>query len=364
MKAINELEKSLAVHLPWHKSRLNCLTRMILGMIAVRTVNLVDLACAFGGGKTKALSNYRRLQRFFSGFEVNFTQVASLLFGLFVEKEPVYLSMDRTQWQWGKRPINILMLSLVHKGTAIPIYWSMVVHKGNSNTQQRIDLLERFIRHFGCDCIAGLLCDREFVGKRWFRYLKTAKIPFYIRVKCNAQTTNSRGLPTDLWYLFVGLKHREQRILSGKRHLYSIEVYLTGVRCDDGSQLIIASSEPGNDAISTYRLRWEIETLFGCLKTRGFRFEDTRITQPERIQKLVAVLAIAFAWAHRIGEWRHGNDPIKVKKHGRLAKSLFRYGLDFIRELLFLGQFSMAQFRVCLTQLEIKTQITRTVLIF
>ena len=86
MKAINELEKSLAVHLPWHKSRLNCLTRMILGMIAVRTVNLVDLACAFGGGKTKAPSNYRRLQRFFSGFEINFTQVASLLFGLFAKK--------------------------------------------------------------------------------------------------------------------------------------------------------------------------------------------------------------------------------------------------------------------------------------
>lgn len=363
MKAINELEKSLAVHLPWHKSRLNCLTRMILGMIAVRTVNLVDLACAFGGGNTKALSNYRRLQRFFSGFEINFTQIASLLFGLFAKENKVYLSMDRTQWQWGKRPINILMLSLVHKGMAIPIYWSMIDHRGNSNTQQRIDLLNRFIGHFGCECIAGLLCDREFVGKAWFSYLSNAKIPFYIRVKCNAQTTNSRGLPTDLWCLFVGLKHREQRVLQDKRHLYSIEVYLTGVRCDDGSQLIIASSELGDDAIIIYRLRWEIETLFGCLKSRGFRFEDTHITEPERIQKLVAVLAVAFAWAHRIGEWRHDKDPIKVKKHGRLAKSLFRYGLDFIRELLFFGQFSMTQFRVCLKQLESSRRTTQRVLI-
>ena len=64
MKAINESERSLSVHLPWHKNRLNCLTRMILGMIAVRTVNLMDLACACGGGKTKALSNYRDLQWF------------------------------------------------------------------------------------------------------------------------------------------------------------------------------------------------------------------------------------------------------------------------------------------------------------
>ena len=74
-KSYQRVRKSLTVHLPWYKSRLNCLTRMILSLIAVRTVNLVDIA--FGGDKTKALSNYHRLQRFFNGFEVNFTQVAS-----------------------------------------------------------------------------------------------------------------------------------------------------------------------------------------------------------------------------------------------------------------------------------------------
>ena len=109
--------------------------------------------------------------------------------------------MDRTQWQWGKRPINILMLSLVHKGTAIPIYWSMISHRGNSNTQQRI------------------------------------------------------------------------------------------------------------------------------------------------------------------GEWRHDKEPIKMKKHGRLAKSLFRYGLDFIRELLFLGQFSIIQFRICLKKLHLERKRLGPVLI-
>lgn len=354
MKAINELQKSLSVHLPWHKSRLNCLTRMILAMIAVRTVNLVDLACAFGGGKAKALSNYRRLQRFFSGFEVNYAQVASLVFGLFAGEGKVYLSMDRTQWQWGKKPINILMLSLVYRGTAIPIYWSMITHKGNSSTSQRIELIDRFIKHFGSMCIAGLLCDREFVGEQWFRYLKEARIPFYIRVKHNAVTTNQRGKTVDLWTLFLGLDYREQRVLRGQRRIYGIKAYLAGVRCDDGEQLIVATSEKPVDVITIYRFRWEIETLFCCLKTRGFRFEDTHITEPERIKKLVAVLAIAFAWSHRLGEWRHEEkEPIKLQAHGRLAKSLFRHGLDFIRGLLFYGQFCLKTFRLCLEQLQI-----------
>lgn len=325
---------------------------MILAMIAVRTVNLVDIACAFGGGQTKALSNYRRLQRFFSGFDFSYSEVASLLFGLFAGESKVYLSMDRTNWQWGQSPINILMLSLVYKGAAIPICWPMIHNKGSSNTTTRIELMDRFIQQFGVKCVAGLLCDREFVGKAWFQYLKRANIRFYIRIKNNTVTTNSRGQAVNVWSLFLGLKHRQERVLQGVRHVHGIKVYLIGVRCDDGEQLIVASSENNPQAISIYRLRWEVETLFSCLKGRGFRFKDTHMTDPVRIQKLIAVLAIAFAWSHRVGEWRHEHkEAIKVKKHGRLAKSLFRHGLDFIRELLFFGKFSLMQFRQCLSGL-------------
>lgn len=352
MKHISELERSLSTHLGWNKSRIGCLARMIMAMIAVRTVNLVDIACAFGGGKTKTLSNYRRLQRFFSGYEIDYGQVASLLFGLFARDGKVYLSMDRTNWQWGKSPINILMLSLVYKGTAIPIYWSMISSKGNSSTRARIELVDRFVRHFGKDCLAGLLCDREFVGKDWFAYLKSSGIPFYIRIKSNAVTTNSRGQVASVWTLFLDLKHREERVLRGARKVYGVDVFLVGVRCDNGEQLIVATHEEDSEAITIYRLRWEVETLFSCLKGRGFRFEDTHITDPQRIQKLVAVLAIAFAWAHRVGEWRHEHQcRIKVKKHGRMAMSWFRYGLDFIREILFAGKFCAVQFRQCLRQL-------------
>ena len=240
------------------------------------------------------------------------------------------------------------------KGTEIPIYWSMVLTKGNSNTPARIGLVNRFVHQFGVKRIAGLLCDREFVGKEWFKYLKTTKIAFYIRIKNNTVTTNSRGQTANVWMLFLGLKHREQRVLRGARDVHGIKVFLTGVRCDDGGQLIVASSEEHSEAICVYRLRWEVETLFGCLKSRGFRFEDTHITDPEKIKKLVGVLAIAFAWSHRIGEWRHEEkESIKVKKHGRLAKSFFRHGLDFIREILFVGKYSIARFRQCLAQLKL-----------
>ena len=81
-------------------------------------------------------------------------------------------------------------------------------------------------------------------------------------------------------------------------------------------------------------LRWEIETLFAAMKTRGFNLEDTHMTNHERVSKLVAVLAIAFCWAHKIGDWLHKTKPIRLKSHERRAKSIFRYGFDQIRRYL------------------------------
>ena len=75
--------------------------------------------------------------------------------------------------------------------------------------------------------------------------------------------------------------------------------------------------------MTVYGYRWEIETLFQSLKGRGFHWEETRLTTPDRIKKMMALLAIAFCWSHKMGEWKHKEiKPLQVKKHGRLEQSL------------------------------------------
>ena len=37
--------------------------------------------------------------------------------------------------------------------------------------------------------------------------------------------------------------------MGGARHVYGVPVFLTGVRCDNGEQLIVASSEASDNAI-------------------------------------------------------------------------------------------------------------------
>lgn len=58
------------------------------------------------------------------------------------------------------------------------------------------------------------------------------------------------------------------------------------------------------------------------------------MTKPERIDNLLAVMAIAFAWSYRAGEVFEDVEAIEIKKHGDRAKSIFRHGYDYLRKLL------------------------------
>ncbi|MEL7521952.1 MAG: hypothetical protein AAGJ80_10110, partial [Cyanobacteria bacterium J06553_1] len=37
--------------------------------------------------------------------------------------------------------------------------------------------------------------------------------------------------------------------------------------------------------------------------------------------------------ADKVGQWLHETQPLTVKAHGRLAKSVFRYGFDYLRHI-------------------------------
>ena len=58
--------------------------------------------------------------------------------------------------------------------------------------------------------------------------------------------------------------------------------------------MIVVSNFKFEEPLKMYRKLWEIEAMFSCLKTRRFLMEDTHITEPDKIEKVVFVLAIAF----------------------------------------------------------------------
>ena len=113
-------------------------------------------------------------------------------------------------------------------------------------------------------------------------------------------------------------------------------------RLEDGSFLILATRDDDTDRIfDLYRQRWKIETFCRCLisitvlKSRGFNLEATHLTEPSRIRKLLGVVALTYNWTRIIGLGRRlREDGPSICTHGYPEKSLFRYGLDRLRELL------------------------------
>ena len=119
--------------------------------------------------------------------------------------------------------------------------------------------------------------------------------------------------------------------------MWGAAYYLSGCRLPSGEYLLLVSPTYAPNALTNYAERWGIETLFAALKTRGFHFEDTHVTHEDRLQKLFALLALAFAWCHQVGLWLKAQQPLKKKRHGRLPQSHFRRGLDCLRRLFTQG---------------------------
>ncbi|MGI2906610.1 IS4 family transposase [Tolypothrix sp. VBCCA 56010] len=333
MSEFSRLRPILGKHFQWHGARLTFLAQFLVSVIRVRSVNLSELSTAFVG-KTLQASNYKRLQRFFREFRLDYAEFAYSIAAWVGIKEDWVLVLDRTQWEFGNQMHNVLMLAIAYKGVAIPLLWTLLANRSNSYSYQRKALLHRFKRIFPNQGIAYLTADREFIGKDWLSYLCDRHIRFCIRIReCDHLYDGQRSLSPRI--LFANLQAGEIQVLSKRRRVGGVWVFVVATRLKDGKLLVIITSEQHNSVLLDYACRWQIETLFGCLKSRGFNLEATHISRRDRLSKMLALLTIALMWSLHTGEWQHQQQKLPLKKHGRPPLSLFRLGLDFLRRALF-----------------------------
>jgi hypothetical protein len=348
------LRLSLQGHLSLRTSRLESFCVLVVGVLLSHTVNLSHLACMF---PTQAAigSNYRRLQRFFAQVTLDASQLARVIVRIAgLGPGPWLLALDRTCWTLGRHDVNVLMLAIIRNGIAIPVMWDVLDRAGNSTTAQRSALLSRFCAVFGeaaiagceaaiagCEAaIAGLIADREFIGTAWMTSLAERDIPFILRIKdsFHVRLSDGRHCPVGSLFQKVGVGGRryirEDGRLGSRDSSLGPPLKLAATRLVSGDLLVVATNTDPKIALAHYRRRWAIETLFAATKTRGFNLEDTPLVHPDRIGKRLAVLAVAFAFAHATGEWQAKHRPILLKTHNRRAQSIFRVGFDLLRKIL------------------------------
>ena len=119
--------------------------------------------------------------------------------------------MDRTNWKFGRFNINILRLGITYRNVVFPILFRLMPKRGNSKLTERKELVEKFVRLFGDDCIDFLVAEGEFVGQDWIGWLNQNHIRYYIRKRKNFWISNPRsGQNVRVWHLFNSLRVGEE----------------------------------------------------------------------------------------------------------------------------------------------------------
>jgi hypothetical protein len=196
--------------------------------------------------------------------------------------------------------------------------------------------MRRYLARFSADSIRILLGDREFIGAEWLKFLNDNNIPFVIRLRGDLRVTDEAGHELTLGARLR--RARRSRVLDARlgtgEDAADAPLLHFAAKHIEGEWLIVCSNRPARPALETYRKRWAIECLFAEAKTRGLNLEDTRLTDLRKLDLLMAIVALALAWAAATAASLLGSRAPARKAHGYLSRSWFRTGLDHLRHVL------------------------------
>ncbi len=325
------LTQKLSKHFLMHPSRVKTFAAAILGAMSSGNCQQYSLSRMLDSPTCKA--GIRRIERLFQKQEFTCSSLAVFLVETLNFTGLFDLCLDRSNWEFGKKNINYLVLSWrISKELSLPLLFVELDKAGNSNTKERIDLIQQFIDLFGQGRIKSLSADREFVGKIWCDYLVRNKIPFYMRHRVNIKIPYGVETLRCIGDFFDHLKINQTRFLHKK--MYGEDVCFIGKRLKNGELLIILTNQTRKkeaDILYEYRKRWSIEELFKKLKTSGFHWENTHMKCSERLSKLLIILSIAVLWSYLMGV---ALQRAYKKTLDCFVKTIFRYGLQNFQHLV------------------------------
>jgi len=343
----SQLEKIITLFKQTGFKSTKILVSVIFAMMVIGNISLYQLALHLNGHGTKHDSKERAIRRLLD-CPICCKLYANLIDALLkFSNTPVELCMDRTNWKIGKISINLLILSFNWNNIAIPVYWMFLDNKGgNSNSYDRINLINWFISQYGAINVLNLYADREFPSAEFLKYMLNNNVNFVFRIKDNilvGDSVKNHYTQKTLRKLFKDLANGNYKSEPKIRKLIDNRLFISAKRNIKGELIVLVSNKFHSDPFTLYSHRWNIEVMFNKFKTSGFNMENTHITNDKRIITLFAVISLAYVYSCYIGNLRNQIQPIKQKLINNTAVksvSIFRYGLDLIKHIIVVSAFN------------------------
>lgn len=263
-------------------------------------------------------------------FELPFDELTRLLLKMMDAKPPFILVLDRTQWKIRSQAVNVLVLCLWRDGVCRPLLWHVLAKAGSTSHRERVALLSEFDGVIGFEKVKYLIGNREFHGKQFYQYLHEQNLKFRLRVRHDTAFTGSCGPVVRGREMVRGLAIGVPVRFRHRRLLWGTKLWVWAKRLSEEETLMVVAPacQKKSHLFVEYGERWRIEELFESVKSRGFGLEATRISQSERLRRLIAVVAIGFIWAVCLGAVLVKQNATRGNRKSRRRRSIFRVGLD------------------------------------
>jgi len=319
------------------EQHLNTLTLLICGIVGAQHVQLDKLAshAPIRGRKNESLiTRYRRFvkHKHITTDALWLPFARPLLAGL--AQLPLTILLDGTT---AGRGCVVLMASVVYRGHAIPLLWTVVKgKKGHLSEALHCALIDRLQALIPPDATVTLLGDGEFDGTELQSKLRARTWEYVCRTATNILISAADRVFT------VGalpLARGEAVYMTNVRMTAKQygPILLLGVwdaKHNEPIYLITSLADP-DDAYERYRLRFRIEGMFANHKSRGFRIDKSHLAAPERLARLVIATSLAYVWIHAAAGFAQAHGWVEqFHRSDRCDLGLFQIGLRAIQYAL------------------------------
>ena len=297
-----------------HKKQREGLALLVATMLDVRSANLMDLSASLPRAAERLDMRYQWISRLLGNELIEVDAVMApyareVLARLAANGQKIVLMIDQTQ---ATESHQVVMVAARVGGRALPLAWRVKATQGAIGFPEQREALEAVARLLPEGVRPVLMGDRFYGTPDLIAWCQRQGWAWRLRLKQDLLVFEDGG-ETTLAACFA----RGEHLLSG--------VALTGKRVTTNIAMvhepghpepwIIAMSEaPTVHRAFDYGLRWGIEAMFSDFKTRGFGLEDSHLQRPDRMDRLILVMALALFWAVSTGMWDAVHNPTPDEK--------------------------------------------------